>query len=34
MLAEDARTARPLPNLGRLRAAPPLRGAAGFLGFD
>jgi amidase len=34
MLAEDARTARPLPDLGRLRAAPPLRGAAGFLGFD
>jgi amidase len=34
MLAEDARTARPLPDLGRLRAAPPLSGAAGFLGFD
>jgi amidase len=34
MLAEDARTARPLPDLGRLRSAPPLRGAAGFLGFD
>ncbi len=34
MLAEDARTARPLPDLGRLRVAPPLRGTAGFLGFD
>jgi amidase len=34
MLAGDARIARPLPDLGRLRAAAPLRGAAGFLGFD
>jgi Asp-tRNA(Asn)/Glu-tRNA(Gln) amidotransferase A subunit family amidase len=34
MLAEDPRTARPLPDLSRLRAAPPLREMAGFLGFD
>jgi Asp-tRNA(Asn)/Glu-tRNA(Gln) amidotransferase A subunit family amidase len=34
MLEGDSRTARPLPDLGRLRAAPPLRGVAGFLGFD
>jgi amidase len=34
MLVEDARTARPLPDLSRLRAAPPLREAAGFLGFS
>jgi Asp-tRNA(Asn)/Glu-tRNA(Gln) amidotransferase A subunit family amidase len=34
MLADDPRTARPLPDLSRLRAAPPLREAAGFLGFD
>jgi Asp-tRNA(Asn)/Glu-tRNA(Gln) amidotransferase A subunit family amidase len=34
MLAEDARTARPVPDLPRLRTAPPLREAAGFFGFD
>ncbi len=34
MLAEDPRTARPLPDLSRLRTAPPLREAPGFLGFD
>jgi amidase len=34
MLEGDGRTARPLPDLGRLREAPPLRGAVGFLGFD
>ncbi|MEO8715807.1 MAG: amidase family protein, partial [Acetobacteraceae bacterium] len=34
MLAGDARTARPLPDLARLRAAPPLRASPGFLGFD
>jgi len=34
MLAGDPATARPVPDLGRLRAAPPLREAEGFLGFD
>ncbi len=34
VLADDPRTARPLPDLARLRAARPLRAAAGFLGFD
>ena len=34
MLSEDARTARPVPDLPRLRTAPPLREATGFLGFD
>jgi Asp-tRNA(Asn)/Glu-tRNA(Gln) amidotransferase A subunit family amidase len=34
MLAEDARTARPVPDLPRLRTALPLREATGFLGFD
>ena len=34
MLAGDARTARPVPDLAALRAAPPIRHADGFLGFD
>jgi Asp-tRNA(Asn)/Glu-tRNA(Gln) amidotransferase A subunit family amidase len=33
MLAGDPRTARPVPDLAKLRAAPPLRDAEGFLGF-
>jgi amidase len=32
--AADAALARPLPDLGRLRAAPPISGMDGFLGFD
>ena len=34
MLAGDPRTARPVPDLARLKAARPLREAEGFLGFD
>lgn len=34
LLAESPETARPVPDLGRLRNAPPLHEAAGFLGFD
>jgi amidase len=34
LLAGDPRTARPVPDLAKLRAAPPIRDAAGFLGFD
>ena len=34
LLAGDARTARPVPDLARLKAAPPLRESPGFLGFD
>jgi Asp-tRNA(Asn)/Glu-tRNA(Gln) amidotransferase A subunit family amidase len=34
LLAEDARTSRPVPDFARLRAAPKLRDAVGFLGFD
>src|SRR6185312_8974851 len=34
LLAGDARTARPGPDLARLKAAPPLRESPGFLGFD
>ncbi len=34
LLAGDVRTARPVPDLARLRAAPPISGAEGFLGFD
>jgi amidase len=34
MLAGDPRTARPVPDLGTLRAAPPLKESPGFLGFD
>jgi amidase len=34
MLVGDARTARPVPDLAMLRAAPPIREAEGFRGFD
>ena len=34
MLAGDERTARPVPDLERLAAAPPLSASPGFLGFD
>jgi Asp-tRNA(Asn)/Glu-tRNA(Gln) amidotransferase A subunit family amidase len=34
LLAGDQRTARPVPDLSRLRAARPIREAEGFLGFD
>jgi amidase len=34
MLAADARTARPLPDLARLKAARPISEMSGFLGFD
>ncbi len=34
MLASDARTARPVPDLARLKAARPIREMEGFLGFD
>ena len=34
MLAGDPRTARPVPDLAKLRAARPLSESAGFLGFD
>lgn len=34
ILAGDQRTARPAPDLDRLRAAPPLSASTGFLGFD
>jgi Asp-tRNA(Asn)/Glu-tRNA(Gln) amidotransferase A subunit family amidase len=34
LLAADARTARPVPDLAKLRAAAPIRQAEGFLGFD
>ncbi len=33
-LAGDARTARPEPDIARLRAAPPISGMPGFIGFD
>ena len=33
-LAGDARTARPVPDLARLRAAPPISARPGFLGFS
>ena len=33
-LADDPRTARPLPDLARLRTAPPIATMPGFLGFD
>ena len=34
LLADDARTARPVPDLARLKAAPPISGMPGFMGFD
>jgi amidase len=34
MLAGDPRTARPVPDIDRLRSAPPIREMEGFLGFD
>jgi len=34
LLAGDARTARPVPDLAMLRAAPPLSQTPGFFGFD
>jgi Asp-tRNA(Asn)/Glu-tRNA(Gln) amidotransferase A subunit family amidase len=34
LLAGDARTARPVPDLAALKAAPPISQAEGFLGFD
>ena len=34
LLAGDPRTARPVPDIARLRAAPPISAMPGFLGFD
>ncbi len=34
LLAGDARTARPVPNLAALKAAPPISATEGFIGFD
>jgi amidase len=34
LLAGDARTARPVPDLAALKAASPIRTAEGFIGFD
>ncbi len=34
LLAGDARTARPLPDIARLKTAPPISGMPGFMGFD
>jgi Asp-tRNA(Asn)/Glu-tRNA(Gln) amidotransferase A subunit family amidase len=34
LLAGDARTARPVPDIAALQAAPPISGMEGFLGFD
>ena len=34
LLASDTRTARPVPDFAKLRAARPIREAEGFLGFD
>ena len=34
LLAGDARTARPVPDLAALKAAPPISNSDGFLGFD
>ena len=34
MLAGDVRTGRPLPDIGKLKAAGPISAMAGFMGFD
>jgi Asp-tRNA(Asn)/Glu-tRNA(Gln) amidotransferase A subunit family amidase len=34
LLAGDARTARPVPNIAALKAAPPISATEGFIGFD
>jgi amidase len=34
VLAQDKRTARPVPDIARLMAAPPISGMPGFMGFD
>ena len=34
LLAGDKRTARPIPDLARLKAAAPISGMEGFMGFD
>ena len=34
LLAADPRTARPMPDIAKLKAAPPLSASPGFLGFD
>ena len=34
MLADDPRTARPVPDIGKLKAAGPISAMEGFLGFD
>ena len=34
LLAGDSRTARPVPDIARLQAAPPISEMPGFLGFD
>jgi amidase len=34
LLADDARTARPVPDIVALKAAAPIREAEGFIGFD
>ena len=34
MLAGDKRTARPVPDIGKLKAAGPISGMEGFIGFD
>ena len=34
LLAGDSRTARPVPDIGKLKAAPPISGMPSFLGFD
>jgi amidase len=33
-LAGDVRTARPVPDLATLKAAPPISAVVGFIGFD
>ena len=34
LLADDARTARPVPDIEKLKAAPPISACPNFLGFD